>query len=243
MKCWFNCNTSSSRMVLWTWSQFSEVAYFRDLHFKNTHYVLRDSSFSLLWFFKILFLLKPMGIINRTFIWKTWIYRVNYPEWINFADIGYSETVEEQDRIYRSFCQKESTIFLGVFWRRHTNFAVESEKIRIHSKPWEMCLALQKTYGRMHVIWLHICHIVTCGVYISSTRQLDTQNPRWGWWRLATLHTGEGIMMFFRPFLTIRFSANDQVQMGSSTYHSEKKHIFLVKDPMVVISWGAPPPQ
>lgn len=23
--------------------------------------------------------------------------RVKYPEWINFADIGYSETVEEQD--------------------------------------------------------------------------------------------------------------------------------------------------
>lgn len=49
------------------------------------------------------------------FIWKTWILgvvfqrqktnpagnqrtkRVKYPEWINFADIGYSETVEEQD--------------------------------------------------------------------------------------------------------------------------------------------------
>lgn len=37
-----------------------------------------------------------MGIINP-FIWKTWILRVKYPEWINFADIGYSETVEEQD--------------------------------------------------------------------------------------------------------------------------------------------------
>lgn len=68
--------------------------------------------------------------------------RVKYPEWINFADIGYSETVEEQDRMPK-FRKKEARQF-GSFLKKTHKKAVESEKIRIHSKPWEMCLALQK---------------------------------------------------------------------------------------------------
>lgn len=71
--------------------------------------------------------------------------RVKYPEWINFADIGYSEPVEEQDeRIAEVERKKEAVRQFGSFLKKTHKKAVESEKIRIHSKPWEMCLALEK---------------------------------------------------------------------------------------------------